>query len=27
VVAGPPPSGLASRRVIETGGSIYALPS
>jgi thiosulfate dehydrogenase [quinone] large subunit len=27
VVAGPPPSALATRRVIESGGSIYALPS
>jgi thiosulfate dehydrogenase [quinone] large subunit len=27
VVAGPPPSALASRRVVEAGGSIYAVPS
>ena len=27
VVGGPPPSGLAVRKVIEAGGSIYALPS
>jgi thiosulfate dehydrogenase [quinone] large subunit len=27
VVAGPPPSGLASRKVVEAGGSIYAVPS
>jgi thiosulfate dehydrogenase (quinone) large subunit len=27
VVSGPPPSGLARRRVVETGGAIYALPS
>jgi thiosulfate dehydrogenase [quinone] large subunit len=27
VVSGPPPSGLAKRRVVESGGSIYALPS
>lgn len=27
VVAGPPPSGLAPRRVIESGGDIYAVPS
>jgi thiosulfate dehydrogenase [quinone] large subunit len=27
VVSGPPPSGLAAKRVIESGGQIYALPS
>jgi hypothetical protein len=27
VVSGPPPSALASRRVVEAGGSIYAVPS
>ncbi|HMC06448.1 MAG TPA: TQO small subunit DoxD [Solirubrobacterales bacterium] len=27
VVSGPPPAPLASRKVIETGGSIYAIPS
>lgn len=27
VVAGPPPTGLAPRRVVESGGNIYALPS
>jgi thiosulfate dehydrogenase [quinone] large subunit len=27
VVSGPPPSGLARRKVIESGGSIYAVPS
>jgi thiosulfate dehydrogenase [quinone] large subunit len=27
VVGGPPPSGLPKRRVVESGGSIYALPS
>jgi thiosulfate dehydrogenase [quinone] large subunit len=27
VVAGPPPSGLARRKVVESGGSIYAVPS
>jgi thiosulfate dehydrogenase [quinone] large subunit len=27
VVSGPPPSGLARRRVVERGGTIYALPS
>jgi thiosulfate dehydrogenase (quinone) large subunit len=27
VIAGPPPSGLAPKRVIEAGGQIYALPS
>lgn len=27
VVAGPPPSPLAPRRVIEAGGSLYAVPS
>jgi thiosulfate dehydrogenase [quinone] large subunit len=27
VIAGPPPSGLAPRRVVESGGQIYAVPS
>jgi thiosulfate dehydrogenase [quinone] large subunit len=27
VIAGPPPSGLAPKRVIESGGQIYAVPS
>jgi thiosulfate dehydrogenase [quinone] large subunit len=27
VIAGPPPSGLTPRRVLESGGSIYAIPS
>jgi len=27
VIAGPPPSGLAPRRVVESGGQIYALPA
>jgi thiosulfate dehydrogenase [quinone] large subunit len=27
VIAGPPPSGLTPRRVVESGGSIYAIPS
>jgi thiosulfate dehydrogenase [quinone] large subunit len=27
VVAGPPPAGLAPRRVVEQGGQIYAVPS
>jgi thiosulfate dehydrogenase (quinone) large subunit len=27
VIAGPPPSGLASKRVLEVGGQIYAVPS
>jgi thiosulfate dehydrogenase [quinone] large subunit len=27
VVAGPPPSGLGRRKVVESGGSIYAVPS
>ncbi len=27
VIAGPPPSGLAPKRVLEAGGQIYALPS
>jgi len=27
VVAGPPPSGLAPKRVLEAGGQIYAVPS
>jgi thiosulfate dehydrogenase [quinone] large subunit len=27
VIAGPPPEGLAPKRVLETGGEIYALPS
>ena len=27
VVSGPPPSGLARKRVVESGGSIYAVPS
>jgi thiosulfate dehydrogenase [quinone] large subunit len=27
VVSGPPPSGLARRRVVEKGGRIYAVPS
>jgi len=27
VIAGPPPSGLVERRVLESGGEIYALPS
>ena len=27
VISGPPPSGLASRKVVEAGGSIYAVPS
>jgi thiosulfate dehydrogenase [quinone] large subunit len=26
VTGGPPPSSLASRRVLEAGGSIYAIP-
>ena len=25
VVSGPPPTGLTSRRVVETGGSVYAI--
>jgi thiosulfate dehydrogenase [quinone] large subunit len=27
VIAGPPPSGLAPRKVLEVGGQIYAVPS
>jgi len=27
VIAGPPPAGLAPKRVIESGGQIYAVPS
>jgi thiosulfate dehydrogenase (quinone) large subunit len=27
VIAGPPPSGLAPKRVVEAGGQIYAVPS
>jgi thiosulfate dehydrogenase (quinone) large subunit len=27
VIAGPPPSGLAPKRVVESGGQIYAVPS
>ncbi len=27
VIAGPPPSGLAPKKVLEAGGEIYALPS
>jgi thiosulfate dehydrogenase (quinone) large subunit len=27
VIAGPPPSGLAPKRVLESGGQIYAVPS
>lgn len=27
VIAGPPPSGLAAKRVVESGGQIYAVPS
>ena len=27
VIAGPPPSGLAPKKVLEAGGQIYALPS
>jgi thiosulfate dehydrogenase [quinone] large subunit len=27
VIAGPPPEGLAPKRVLESGGEIYALPS
>ena len=27
VVSGPPPSGLTPRKVIESGGDIYAIPS
>ena len=27
VISGPPPSGLTQRRVVETGGTIYAVPS
>jgi thiosulfate dehydrogenase (quinone) large subunit len=27
VIAGPPPSGLEPKRVVETGGQIYAVPS
>jgi thiosulfate dehydrogenase [quinone] large subunit len=27
VISGPPPSGLARKRVVERGGTIYALPS
>jgi thiosulfate dehydrogenase [quinone] large subunit len=27
VIAGPPPSGLAPRKVLEAGGQIYSLPS
>jgi thiosulfate dehydrogenase [quinone] large subunit len=27
VISGPPPSGLAPRRVVESGGQIYAVPS
>jgi thiosulfate dehydrogenase [quinone] large subunit len=27
VISGPPPSGLARRKVVEAGGSIYAVPS
>jgi thiosulfate dehydrogenase [quinone] large subunit len=27
VISGPPPQGLAAKRVVESGGSIYALPS
>jgi thiosulfate dehydrogenase (quinone) large subunit len=27
VIAGPPPTGLAPRRVLEKGGQIYAIPS
>ena len=26
VIAGPPPTGLASKRVVESGGQIYAVP-
>jgi thiosulfate dehydrogenase [quinone] large subunit len=27
VISGPPPSGLAPRKVVESGGNIYAVPS
>jgi Rieske Fe-S protein len=27
VIAGPPPSGLAPKKVLEAGGEIYAVPS
>jgi thiosulfate dehydrogenase [quinone] large subunit len=27
VIAGPPPTGLAPKRVVESGGQIYAVPS
>ncbi len=27
VIAGPPPSGLAAKQVVESGGQIYAVPS
>ena len=27
VISGPPPSGLVERRVLESGGQIYAVPS
>jgi thiosulfate dehydrogenase (quinone) large subunit len=27
VIAGPPPTGLASKKVVEAGGQIYALPT
>jgi thiosulfate dehydrogenase [quinone] large subunit len=27
VISGPPPQGLAARRVVESGGEIYAVPS
>ena len=27
VIAGPPPSPLAPKRVVEAGGQIYAVPS
>jgi thiosulfate dehydrogenase [quinone] large subunit len=27
VVSGPPPQGLARKRVIESGGNVYAVPS
>ena len=27
VIAGPPPSGLAPKKVLEAGGQIYAVPS
>jgi thiosulfate dehydrogenase (quinone) large subunit len=27
VISGPPPFGLAPRKVVESGGNIYAVPS